>query len=218
MQVNNTTIALLLTLAAGISFSAQGQLFRRRHMKQYEPAPKVMLVQLPTFQRMAQHYLKAGQARKATEVRVEAELAAKAMIKDFKYNFHYCRVYFFYDTNAALIQEGKTNKILFDADNTPVNESELSKTEANFLVVFYGFAQQEGSMVETRQGLVVMGPDYEQKASPFPYRVFPSADPGNKLYSYSSKKYEIEYIAAARELDKTLRKYYDESWRDYSQY
>ena len=210
MPLNKTAICLLLICAITLSLPSQGQAFRRRHMQEYEPPPKIILVQLTTAYKMAGFYQKKHQSKKATEIRTEAWLAAKAMVKDFKHNFHFCPVYFFYDSNAALIRQGRVADILFSADGSKVNEQVLKAADTNFLIVCYGYAEQEGNMVETKQGLITSGHDQKQKISPFPYRVFPSTDRDSKQFSYVSKKYEVEYMATARELDRTLNKYYDE--------
>ncbi|RYE23414.1 MAG: hypothetical protein EOP51_10610 [Sphingobacteriales bacterium] len=60
------------------------------------------------------------------------------MVADFNDNFHYCPVYYFYDTTAEKVKQGQFEGVLLDSNLNPVKNMVISAKDTNFFVTYFG--------------------------------------------------------------------------------
>jgi hypothetical protein len=100
--------------------------------------PKMILVELFTHTPKSNYFLRIKQPKKAAEVLVDAQSVIEKTVADFNENFHFCPVYYFYDTNAQLISNRNFEAALFNKDLTPVVTSPISDADTSYIIVNYG--------------------------------------------------------------------------------
>lgn len=140
-----------------------------------------------------------------TELKKEAQLVAQVMVNDFRDNFSYCPVYFFYDTNYHLVLQGKFESALLNADGTPANNIVLSASDTDYRIAYFGqIASNNNSTTTMGKGLVLT--DHKGNIIDQYWRgeYFDILKPDPR-YSYTSKKFDLRYYATAEKLDNKMR-------------
>ncbi|MBP6455088.1 MAG: hypothetical protein KA275_00055 [Chitinophagaceae bacterium] len=80
--------------------------------------PTVILFKLRTSTRKIEYLKKYGSADQVKEVQEDDRAYNKEIVRDFKENFTYCPVYFFYDSDYDLAQKNQWEKMTFyDAES-----------------------------------------------------------------------------------------------------
>lgn len=183
--------------------------------------PKAILVMLFTENNRREALVKAGRLADTPILSMDAAVVRQNMIRDFSRNFDYCPVYYFMDEHLKAVLARRFNGVLLDSNmrtirNVPINDT-------NYLIVYYGapeWQSQEGNMAVTEMadmggkpngnGLVVN--NHELKQVGYNYAL-PVAAASKKTASddlkYVSKRFNIEYIPLAIELDSKLMFYAD---------
>ncbi|MCX6297072.1 MAG: hypothetical protein NTX97_13630, partial [Bacteroidetes bacterium] len=59
---------------------------------------------------------KTGKDKEAEEIRLSQEATNMSIIKAFKENFNFCKVYFFYSDHSTEVKEGKYKAVIFNSD------------------------------------------------------------------------------------------------------
>lgn len=215
-------IAVILLLSV-LHPDAGAQIFRRNHARTDEKAPKIILVQLFTYQRRIEHFNKLHQPEKAKQAKTDADSVIKKMVMDFSDNFSYCPVYYFIDTNAKLIREKKFKGIILDKNLQPVDIDPGKE----YQIVLFGFPVDMISDVQTgnddyydtdyvigdsKQKLVVLDGNYKKLKKPLPN------GSNNKMkgalarpyeeYLYQSPLFEIYYRPYAKGLSVKMSGFY----------
>lgn len=199
---------------------ADAQLFRRRHAKNAEKAPKVVLVEL--F--LGEKRLSAVGSSSEREV-MQRDLAnvRSKTIQDFADNFSYCPVYFFYDTSFASIQKGEFEGRLYDANMQLVKEAPLANGDTSYFILYYGYLivnnvvspEDEPAHPAARQTLVASNHLGYPLPYPQPRTAMMGAKDGDKsmkhqkaVYFYNSALYDIDYVPLAFQYSATLKTFY----------
>ena len=209
---------LFLILHANVALGQKGSGRQREHAIYL---PKAILVQLRSEKKKINYFEKAGNHKEAAQVREDVQGVNNAMISDFTDNFKFCPFYFFVDTNIELIKAKKFDGVLLNSDMKPASDLVVNANSKDYFIVYYGIPEREkinknGEMAGRNvngEGLVVAGYDYIQleKPSLFYYytnRGYYHLHSKNSKYSYSSKKYNIEYYALAGEMFEDFKDYF----------
>jgi hypothetical protein len=188
--------------------TANGQVFMRRKARPNELPPKYLLVQISTGSKRLAYLQKFGNETKAKKLKENLERLNEKLILDFKNNFQFCPVYFYYDTNFALVRDQKFEGVLLSRELQPLKEIPIRDT--NYFLVQYGRINNNEEFNEN----TVVASDWKgvQLKHPLPYTwdhtlkgVY--SHKGSK-YSFKSKDYEIDYHPVAEAYSMTLKYFY----------
>lgn len=113
----------------------QAQVFKKRSSARYIP-PKVILIQLNTYPSKVKQFYKNGDAESFKLLKGQTDTVIQKMVADFNDNFTYCPYYFYIDTNANLVKEGKLDGILLDKNLNPIGKSPI--TDTNYRITLFG--------------------------------------------------------------------------------
>jgi len=194
--------------------------------------PKALLVQLQTRKSQVD-YLQKHSPEKLQEFQHDVQGIMKATTRDFASNFDYCTVYFFIDTYADSIKNGKFEGYLLDKDMKPVQHPVLAEGDTSFFVAYCGayMPQPENEKIAPgaapgtepqydladddptalKPTLLVLDHNYRVLKVPRPrtikgyMAVFNGRD---RDYSYRAKHFNLEYVPMATSYSNTIRKYY----------
>ena len=204
-----------------------------------EKPPKALLVELLTHGPQLKH-LTAKKPERVAEFQKDVAGVMKVTINDFSQNFDYVPVYYFIDTNASLIRQGKFDGVLLDEHMRPVQQNVLKEGDTNFFIAVYGNVVPQpmvekaaysdnnhtGALNESfgddptalRKTLLVMDHDFVLLQVPRPrtYKHFIALSRSKHpdLF-YNSRLYEIDYLPMAASYNVTLEKYYRQPRRRY---
>jgi len=179
-----------------------------------------VLVQLRSEHNRIQALTKSRRFKDVEAVKIDANGAALKMIADFEDNFKYCPVYYYIDTNLELVKKRAFQNVLLDSSRNPVGNLVISDTSTDYYIVFYGYPilQPKRTPVitdsmaltenheRTYKGLVVNNYKFQQVsyvAKPA-YRNIAFQQKGDLRYNYSSKRFDIDYLPYATDLNKAL--------------
>ena len=173
------------------------------------PAPaqavKAIIIQINSEQNKLRYLQKSGKNKEVENVAGEAMEARKKMITDFNDNFSYCPVYYYIDTNADLVKNKQFKNILLNQDGILVKAPIINSSDSDYLIVRYGYPDANTS-VRNVKDLVI----YTDKFTPL-FRVHRhEPDKTTRKYVFISGKYDIDYYPAAKELNHTIEKRYEE--------
>ncbi len=187
--------------------------------------PEMVLVQLKSENNRIQALTRARRFKDLEQVVNDANSSAAAMINDFRDHFNYCPVYYFIDTNLDLVKQKKFDRVLLNADRSPVEKPSINSASENYVIVFFGYAvmqkrsekvvkdparYQSGEEQPAGKGLVINNHKYEQvgyinKKQYLDLFESKKDKEKEKLYKYSSPRFEIEYYPLAGSLNEKLK-------------
>lgn len=174
--------------------------------------PAAVLVQLRAEKNRITTLTAARRYKQVEEVKNDAKKVADAMINDFQDNFNHCPVYYFMDSNAEAVKNKQFDGILLNADGRAVTDPVVNSASNNYLIVYYGYPnyQERRNEVSTDQlspyfgrGLIILNHEYEQIAYIFLLSYnehFYKRNKRLKKYNYHSKRFDMQYIPFAAEL------------------
>lgn len=187
--------------------------------------PGMVLIQLKSENNRIQALTKARRFKDLEQVLNDANSSAAAMINDFRDHFNYCPVYYFIDTNLDLVKQKKFDRVLLNADRSPVENPSINSASENYVIVFFGYAvmqkrsekvvkdparYQSGAEQPAGKGLVINNHKYEQvgyinKKQYLDLLESKKDKEKEKLYKYSSPRFEIEYYPLAGSFNEKLK-------------
>lgn len=179
--------------------------------------PKYILVQLSTETNRKNALMKAGRTADLEVLKKDAAAVMALTRKDFKENFNYCPIYFFYDTDNQAILNRQFDVLM---DGELKKAENVSITDTNYLIVYFGFPQwqtKERKLETTKHadmggqpyGDALVFCNYQMKQVGYTYElrgffIFPG-----KItpYNYESKFFRIGYRPVANDFDKRMKEY-----------
>lgn len=227
MYLRFPIFAILMFLLAAPD--AQGQLIKRRYYKTYETRPDMLLVQLPTYGRREAYLNKRKNPKQIAQLQQDKTEMVQRILMDFKDNFSFCPVYFFYDTHAAQVRQGKLDGILLNGDLQPV--AAPRGVDTNFQIAIFGtpvnlptdnlrdeehddFFASNYTYGSSRPRYTIYNRHYEKIPLPMPNGS--NNRPNGRMvkkagaYKYESKYFDIAYRAQARGLSRKFAEFYSE--------
>lgn len=188
--------------------------------QKYKKRPVAVLVQLKA-ERNRINYLLKNQSYGDLEIfKKDAKGVMLATINDFWTHFNYCPVYYYFDTNYEKISRHNFDGVLLNERLAPVTNPVLNDSSENFFIVYYGYPTwqtRKGHYDTTKaamnggrpngRGLVVN--DSKLRQINYIYTTDPDffsfAKPNKRsAYRYVSRKFDLEYIPFAGELNRQL--------------
>ena len=155
------------------------------------------------------------------------------MVSDFRENFSFCPVYFFYDTASSAIRRGDFAAFLQDTALQPVPSSAYERLTDNHFIAFFGYRGRDISSRSRRgeveyfemfdgdteamiQQLVLLDSKMEQLVRPMPRTVanrFPGIKTGTKrpayVYRHYAKYFDMQYKPSASRADAVLSNFFN---------
>jgi hypothetical protein len=205
MSLKEIVIALIFVLTMGTFAHGQDS---AKHKY-----PEVVLVQLSSEHNRIEALNKAKRYTEAEWAKEDGRKAAAATINDFKNNFTFCPVYYYVDTNIALVKEKQFNGILMDEDGNMVNVQ-----PRNYFIAWYGFPVTQGELQKvvtdtsvytydpqsrSVRGLVVTNDKFQQVG--YLYKLaYHNLFMGRKKNYFSSAHFDIEYLPVAKAFNRQL--------------
>jgi hypothetical protein len=221
-------IATLLLLLAISFIQAEAQSWRIKQIYRSRP-PKAILVQLFTYPRRVAYYQKNKNFDKLHQFNKEAAKTAEQIVRDFNENFNFCPVYYYHDTNAALIREKKFRNVLLDQNLKPAADIIINPKDTNYFIVVNALLISEDflpgnapppkdayfsasdNVMSNKQRLVVL--DYKFKQLPSSTVRTTKGSVGDrksrKAYSYSSNIFSLEYAGKAAVLNQNFKEFFN---------
>lgn len=213
------TIATLL-----ISSGADAQIISRSRAKKDEPAPKAILVQLPTYQRRTEALLKTNDKARMEQLKKDRDSFTTKIVMDFEDNLTYCPVYFFYDKDIDKIKSKQLEGILLNSKLQPVESPVISGVDSNFFIVMFGHPvisgeNKNGTQVMSvnqsasdKQALQVFDHNYIKLKNPLPNGSNNAWGGHSKKskedYKYKSPVFDIYYIPYVTQYNAKLHTFY----------
>ncbi len=182
--------------------------------------PVTVLVQLQTEQNRINALIKSKRYTDLEVFRTDVKSAMLATLNDFWNHFDYCPVYYYLDTNIDAVLDRRFNGVLLDEHLAPVANLNLTDTSTNYLIVYYGHPVWQSNKRKwdttklatmggnpNGRGLVIC--DYKMRQVHYLYNLdfdfFNYNSKRNKNpFKYVSKKFKIEYLPFAAELNRKL--------------
>lgn len=179
--------------------------------------PEAILVLLPSQQNRLRVLQRSGDKKREEQLTKDLQKIYIAIRNDFRDHFSFCPVYYFMDTNIALVKQHRFKGIILDSNGEPVAEKKLDGRA--FQIVYYGYAkariprigylaENEQADFDTRFGKVwVVCDDQLQQVA---YSDLPgvldreSEYYFDKAYRQKSKRFDIGYFPVAYKLQQTL--------------
>lgn len=182
------------------------------------PPPRAVLVMLSTETNRYKALINAGRKDDVETLMKDREFIHKFTIADFNNHFNFCPVYFFYDTELESVKNQQFAGVLFKADSTMAPTDAI--TDTNFLIVYYGFPTWQtgrNTMQVTSQstvggkpngwGLVLNNHEMKQVGYTYWLRLPVRLKTSLKNFVYESKKFDLEYMPMASDLNSKLYVY-----------
>ena len=133
----------------------------------------------------------------------------QATIIDYTDHFSFCPVYFYMDTDRAKIKNARFNGILFKSGYKLIPDNTITPNETQFMVAKYGHTDDSLSIYQNTMGLVLYNHLLVQLQFIKKIRGKVPAQ-----YSFTSKKYNIEYRPFATQLNNSLTNIYKKETSD----
>ena len=229
-----STLTLLIALLVFIS-DAGAQAFQRRHAKSEERPPNALLVMLPTATRKVEALQRINDVTRLQTLQYDLAEIHKRTIADFKDNFSFCPVYFFYDTLSSKIKRGDFAGNLLDTALNPVEAAQYGALDGDHIIAFFGYRTRElgarykkdgmeyfdmldGDTDAMIQQLVLLDSKMEQLIRPLP-RTVANRYPGIRTrekrprytYRHYAKHFDMMYRPSAGRADAVLSNFYGTS-------
>ena len=215
LKIKITTLLLLLMSIFAYSQSAD-------IAKKNNQFPRVILLQINTEQNRIRALEKNKRDKEVEIVKKDAAIISSKMKADFKENFNYCPVYFFMDTNQAMIRSRNFDGFLMNVDGS-IAKNILTDSSKDFLIVYYGYPTYQSNRTKVvkksyemdtsrlfipyGKGLIINNYRMEQVSYLYKFgfdNFFYRLKKSNRKYIYESKKYDIEYLPFARNFNERL--------------
>lgn len=225
-------ISFCLLFLLGSFADADAQMFQRRKATADEPVPRALLVMLPTATRKMEALSRIGDTARLSSLRYDVAEIQRKMVADFRDNFSFCPVYFFYDTASSAIRRGDFAAYLHDMDGLPVPSSAYDALTTDHLIAFFGYRSRDIGSKQYRNGmeyfemadgdldamiqqLVLLDSKMEQLVRPLP-RTVANRYPGIKTkdkrprytYRHYAKYFDMQYKASASRASTVLENFY----------
>ena len=172
--------------------------------KGFPATVKYILVQLNTETNKTQYYMKRGKMKDAHRVIITSQKQRSMYIQDYTDNFTFCPVYYFMDTTIGSIKNKKFENCLLDAMGNAIPKEKLPADDSSFLVIEFGYPEDNTAVTTTIKGLIVRNSKFEQ----INY-VMKSRTPNSK-YTLKPNLFDITYKPFAKHLNKYLSGTYQE--------
>lgn len=216
---------LSILLVTGF-IQAEAQSWRIKQVYRSRP-PKAILVQLFTYPRRVAYYQKNKNFDKLRQFNKEATKTAQQIVRDFNDNFDFCPVYYYHDTNAALIREKKFANVLLDKNLNPATDIIIDTKDTNYFIVMnamlisedfmpdntapskYDLFSASDNVLISRPRLIVL--DYKFKQLPNSTVRTTKGSVGIKkrrTYAYSSSAFNLQYAGKAAVLNDNFKKFF----------
>lgn len=229
-SLSRLSLFLLLLIA---SFpDADAQVFQRRKATASEPAPRALLVMLPTATRKMDALTRINDTVRLNSLRYDIAEIQRKMVADFRDNFSFCPVYFFYDTTSSYVRNGQLEGHLLDTGRHVAEPAHYSNVGDDYIVAFFGYRTREmgarqyrgdmeyfemadGDVEAMIQQLVLLDAKMEQLVRPLP-RTVANRYPGVKtkekrpryVYRHYAKYFDLQYKPSASRASTVLEKFY----------
>jgi hypothetical protein len=185
--------------------------------------PSAILVQLNSEHNRIEALTRSRQYKKLEEVKQDAAEVIKRFKLDFHDHFNYCTVYYYMDTNIALIKKKMFDGILMDSDGLMVKKPVINSKNEDYFIAFYGYpvSQPSNSEIQTDtslyqydpqqpfgRGLVILNDKFLQVTYYYKLgldEIGLGKNKSIKKYSYRSRNFEIEYYPFAYLFNKNLK-------------
>ena len=215
-----------MLIAIGIIFyalPAHAQFFKRKHALPYEHPPEAILVQLPTETNRIAYFIKKGKSNKVQALEDASKKVISATVSDFRDNFSFCPVYFFYDSSIAEVKEHHFAGAVYDKNMQPVQNIGLSPNDTEYFIVYYGMEAPVEEPENARKdpyntsytgsaipNLIALSHDFKKLPPSLPdkprYNHF-STNIYVPKYYFEEKEFNILYTQLANYYSRTLEKY-----------
>ena len=162
-------------------------------------AQKAVFVKLPTYTKRLAYYKENNNTQKVLQLQQDVDSITTYIIGDFTKHFAYGPVYYFYDTMLEQLKEGQLNKVLINANGTPVAPDAIEAIGNKYIVVQYTLSDHDATQGMWR--LLTYYPNMERLE--LSVRTRAAED------TYYSPIFKIGYRGSARELSKKLTKSLD---------
>jgi len=183
--------------------------------------PSAVLVQLKAERNRINALIKAKEYNALETFKKDVNGVMMATIRDFWDHFDYCPVYYYIDTNFDAVINRKFKGVLLDEHLSIVHNPLINDSSNTHIIVYFGDptwqtkkrywdttkAANAGSHPNGR-GLIIN--DYSMRQINYLYTIdydfFNFRKIRNKnLYRYSSRKFNLEYIPHAAELNRIFK-------------
>lgn len=207
---------------------ANAQIFQRRRATADETPPNALLVMLPTATRKMAALSRPSDSVRLNSLRYDVAEIQRKMVADFRDNFSFCAVYFFYDTASTAIRSGDYAGHLLDTGLRPASPV----LGGDHLIAFFGYRSRDISARQSRanmeyfemadgdteamiQQLVLLDAKMEQLVRPLP-RTVANRYPGKKtnekrpryVYRHYAKYFDLQYKPSASRASLVLENFY----------
>lgn len=220
-----TCVISLVILMMSIYTDAPCQLLMRRHAKKSELPPKVILVQLPTYENRMEYFKKANKTESLQLLKKDADSMQSKIIADFNDNVNYCPVYYFYDRDLDKIRSKEFSGVVMNSQLEPLNNPIITANDSSYFIALFGHVIQQGNntksegtatagynVASNKQKLQVLDHRYNKVQKPLPsgtnnaWGGKPKRSP--EFYKYESSKFDIYYIPYAANFNSKLHVFY----------
>jgi hypothetical protein len=219
----------IITIFLAIVFiQADAQSRRLKQIYRSRP-PKAILVQLFTYPRRVAYYQKLKNFDRLRQFNNEATKTAQQIVRDFNENFNFCPVYYYYDTNAALVKERKFRNVLLDKNLKPANDIIINPKDTNYFIVMNAvlisedflpgaapqakdaFFSASDNVLSSKQRLIVLDYKFKQLPNSTVRTTRGSVGDGKsrKAYKYTSNAFNLQYAGKAAVLDYNFKEFFN---------
>lgn len=223
MTVKRFSIILLMMLAAPTFSNAQKWRVRQEYRKH---PPKVILVKLSTYVPQIDYFTNTHQPQKLQNIKKDADKVMQNMVQDFNTNFSFRPFYYFYDTNAHYIAEGRFDGVLLDKKLQPATNIRLVPGDTNFLIVCNSILMSEDHLNDRNKKTEVFAATdaillsqprlvvYDHHFNQMPRGTVRVADGGvrggsKRKYKYVSRSFNnLSYFGKAKVLNNDFENFY----------
>lgn len=188
--------------------ASDAQLIMRRKAKPYERRPDFILVQINTGQRKIERLKRKNETKHLAELLADIDSINNKTVLDFRNNFDFCPVYFFYDTCFRYIVTQDFADRVLDASLKPMRD--FHPVDTNYFVIQFG---RINNVEEYSQNTLVAS-DWrgQQLRHPLPYTydhaLTNATVTRNSEYDYVSKRFDLSYRPEAEAYSLTLKRFY----------
>jgi len=164
----------LLLVGGGISAQKiHNEIEARNHINALKSS--ALLVRLKTKSKTIDALKERGMDERAAEIQAEQKEQNLEIIKAFKGEFNFCKVYFFYSDDSKYIMNKQWNQVSFLNENleadTSIRFDEDIFYTAEFSQVDLRVDKTQGTPQWGFEGLIIKDSNFNQLGRPFPFYV-----------------------------------------------
>lgn len=189
--------------------------------------PSYVLVQLSAERNRTNALVKANRPADLELFKSDVSRVMAAMVNDFHDHYSFCPVYYYIDTNLQHILAHNFKGYLLNSDLTPNYNPEIPDSSNDFLIVYNGIptwqtnkkkweATKHSNMGGKPNGNGLIINDHNMKQISYVYWLdfdffnLKHRNRGkNKKYSFTSKKFNLEYLPSAAEFNRRVLSRYN---------